>query len=157
MSGSLDDPWKGAFLIGGVLAVIETWILFSKGIRVNRLTLGANLFLTTGALAFLLHLSWILYLYGQLMESTLFAWVIFVGVATTLFSSRGFLGVSHPDPRMVRLYSSFFLGVAVMAFFMSLLFHGNFILGGAIPFLALAISGRMITTQLTRSKAVRSF
>ena len=76
--------WKVAFIVGGVLSVLILSVLMRhKGYILNRVMLGANLFLISGAVAVVLRLNVILDLYRRFNPAPMFAWVIAVGLAAT--------------------------------------------------------------------------
>src|SRR5271168_2705692 len=49
-----DDLWRQAFYVSSVCAIVVTAFLIYKKIIIDRLRFGINLFLITGAVAFLL-------------------------------------------------------------------------------------------------------
>lgn len=74
----------------------------------DRIMLGINLFLIVGAIGFLLNNDTILDWYGSTKGGPLFCAVAIVGIITTMFSSRGFIGVVAKKRELV-VYSSLLL------------------------------------------------
>lgn len=129
--------WQGPFLVGGGLAVIALATLVWKKVVVNRITLGINLHLMTGAAAFLLQLWWLLRLYGSLKAAGMLAWVVIVGVVTLIGSPHGFIGVPHGERKAICLHSCALFLVAVGAFVTAWVFQEHARLSTVIPFAAL--------------------
>ena len=105
----------------------------------NRITLGVNLFLISGAMAVLFGLDNILDLYWRFNPAPMFAWVVTVGLATTLFSPFGFVGTRGHNPGRDRLYSTFLLAAAMVALGISLFFQGKIVYSDILPFIGLFI------------------
>jgi hypothetical protein len=142
--GFTSEAWMLAFQIGGAVAVIETVLLaFSKRVM-NRLILGANLFLAVGALGFLFKLDWLTNMYGRMQESALFCSVLLVGAVTTAFSSYGFLELQSTSRSKQMKYSGILLVVACLSFVLSIIFRGNVWLSGTAPFVLLIVARRVL-------------
>ena len=83
--------------------------------------------------------------YDKFTESTLFLWVILVGVCTTLFTTTGFIGVAHRNTKQA---SWLLVAASVVAFGVSFFFAGNMLLAGTLPFVALLFMRKIIITKL---------
>lgn len=140
--------WELAFIVGGSIAVIESILLSTRKIAFNRFIMAANLFLFVGGVGFLFRIYPILSLYKHLMQSALFAALILVGLVTTFFSIYGFIGVDHPDKRLIRSRSIYLLIASLVAFVLSLIFRGNMLLAGILPFIGLLIVGKILCMKL---------
>ncbi len=145
--------WKLAFTFGACLAVLEKALLLAKGFPLDRLFIGVDAFLIIGGAGFLLNIRIVLYICGTLIQATLFASLVAVGILTTFLSGRGFVGVEHQDRRRVMVYSLYLLAVATAAFLVSLVFRGNNILAGALPFAGIVIVKRTLV-KMVREPAV---
>ena len=142
--------WKLAFIIGGCIAVIESILLSTRKIAFNRFIMAINLFLFVGGMGFLFRISPILNLYKHLMQSALFAALLLVGLGTTFFSVYGFIGVKHPNKQIVRSRSIYLLIASLFAFALSMLFRGNMLLSGILPFISLLIISKVLCLKLNR-------
>jgi hypothetical protein len=140
--------WKLAFIIGGCIAVIESILLFIRKIAFDRFIMAVNLFLFVGGMGFLFRIYPILNLYRHLMQSALFAALLLVGFVTTFFSVYGFIGVKHPNKQIVRSRSIYLLIASLFAFVISILFRGNMLLAGILPFIGLLIVGKVLCKKL---------
>ena len=135
-----DGPqWVTSFIFGGAAALFTLVTLQRKKFLFNRITLGVNLYLISGALAALTHFSLVMGLYWRFNPAPMFAWVIAVGLATTFFSPHGFVGAVDDDPKKIRQHSMFLLIAAVIAFLVSLFFRGKIVYSDILPFIGLFI------------------
>ena len=149
-------PWQGPFLLGGGMAVIATGVLLWHKRVLNRLSLGMNLYLMTGAAAFLLQLWGLLRLYGQFKAAGMLAWGIVVGVITLVWSPSGFIGVPHRNRHAIRRYSWYLLLMAAAAFIISWVFRANLWLAGALPFMGLYLGQSLLAARLTESPSAQN-
>jgi hypothetical protein len=140
--------WKLAFSIGACLAVIEKTLLMAKWFPLDRLFLGVDLFLIVGGVGFLFNILLILDIYERLMQATLFAFLLAVGILTTFLTERGFVGYKHHERVRVLIYSLYLLGAGVVAFLVSLAFRGNYLLAGILPFAGMIVVNRMLAKRL---------
>ena len=137
---SAGQQWEIAFTFSGVLSVVTLSVLLRhKTYILNRVMLGANLFLISGAVAVLLRLSPLLDLYGHMDPAPLFAWVLAVGMATSLFSPHGFVGSPDSDGKRKHLHSALLLAAAVVALVISVLLRGQMFYADILPFIGLFI------------------
>ena len=141
--------WKGPFIMGGCLALISILILMLQKRNLSRVLLGVNIHLITGGGAFIVGLCWLLGLYGKLGPASMLAWIILVGIAATLFSSKGFIDIFADDKKSVRLYSCYLLLVAIAAFGVSLFFRNTILVADVIPFLVIFISGDLLKSKFS--------
>jgi hypothetical protein len=132
--------WEIAFVFSGILSVVTLSVLMRhKTYILNRIMLGANLFLISGAVAVLLKLSPLLAFYKRIDPVPLFAWVLAVGIATSLFSPHGFVGCPDNDIKRKHLYSALLLAAAIIALGISVLFQGQMFYADILPFIGLFI------------------
>jgi hypothetical protein len=140
--------WKLAFIIGGCLAVIEKSLLFANRFPLDRILLGTDVFLIIGGLGYLFSLQLILNIYLSLFHATLFASLLIVGVLTTFFTERGFIGVNHHQRYQVLLFSLFLLGAGVAAFLVSYIFRGDYMLAGVLPFTGMLVVNWILAKKM---------
>ncbi|RLC02364.1 MAG: hypothetical protein DRH90_14035 [Deltaproteobacteria bacterium] len=137
---SAGRQWEIAFVIGGVLSVVALSVLLRHGAYIlNRVMLGANLFLISGALAVALGFAPLLDIYRRFNPAPMFAWVIAVGIATSLFSAHGFIGSSKPGRQGKHLHSVLLLAAAFAALGISAVFRGQIFYADILPFIGLFI------------------
>lgn len=128
----------GAFQWGAALAVAELMLLVAwrRG-PVNRLIIGANVWLILGGLAGFTQQWWFLRLYERLGESSLFATMFVVGLATTAGTPSGFVGTAGARPRV--MLASVALLVAVgAAFVVAQANQGNTKIAAVLPVIGLS-------------------
>ena len=140
--------WKLAFIISGCIAAVESILLFTTKKIVNRFIWAVNLFLVVGAVSFALKIHPILSLYKNLMQSALFASLVLIGLVTTFFSVNGFIGAKHSNKHIVRSYSIYLLIASLFAFILSMLFRGNMLLAGILPFIGLLLINKLLRLKL---------
>ena len=139
-AGGTGPQGKIAFIVGGVLSALTLSVLTRhKGYILNRVMLGANLFLISGAAAVSLRFAPLLDLYQHFNPVPIFAWVIAVGVATSLFSPHGFIGTPHLDRKRKHLHSALLMAAAVIAMGISLVYMGKIVYADILPFIGLFI------------------
>jgi hypothetical protein len=140
--------WKLAFILGACLAVIEKAFLVAKRLPLDRISMGADLFLIIGGVGFMFNISLILNIYGSLFQATLFAALLAVGIFTTFLTERGFVGIKHHDRSRVINYSIYLIGAVVVAFLVSFIFRGNVLLAWILPFTGMMIINWILTKKL---------
>lgn len=134
----ITSNWLYAFVIGGILALMQISLFLYKNLTFDRFMLAINLFLIIGAIGLGLHISWIENLYDQLMQTTLFVFLLLVGLATTLLSEHGFIDIrSLHDKKIIRRKSLYLVLATAIATVFSYFFKGSIIISGLLPFAGL--------------------
>jgi hypothetical protein len=143
--------WEIAFVVGGVLAVVTLSVLWRhRAYVLNRVLLGADLFLISGGIAVVLGFVPLIDLYRQFNPVPMFAWVVGVGVTTSLFSARGFIGSPDPDRQRMRLSSALLLAAAAAALGISLLFRQTVFYADILPLICLFIVNDRLLSRFSR-------
>ena len=143
--------WKFVFILGACLAVIGKALLMARRFPLDRIFLGADVFLVVGGTGFLFNISLILHIYGTLFHATLFAALLAVGIFTTFLTERGFVGIKHHDRSRVIHYSMYLLGAGVVAFLISFLSRGNVFLAWILPFTGMMAINWILAKRLRNS------
>ncbi|MBU1045214.1 MAG: hypothetical protein KJ915_12550 [Candidatus Omnitrophica bacterium] len=137
----IDSPiienWKYPFLVSGLAALIVIISVLRRKIIFDRILLGVNLYLISGALAFITHKWWLYNLYYQLQASGMIVWIIATGIVTVSLNSKGFIGVDSSDINSIKKYSGYLLLICVFAFAFSFWLRTNILLSGFLPFTCL--------------------
>lgn len=150
---NLGRQWEIAFVVGGVLVVLTLPVLRRHRTYVlNRVLLGANLFLFSGGTAVVLRFVPLIDLYRQFNPVPMFAWVVVVGVITSLFSAHGFVGFPNPDRPRMRLASALLLAAASAALGMSLLFRQTVFYADILPLICLFIVNDRLLSRFSRGQ-----
>lgn len=129
--------WLIPYLSGALLAIFVTFVLITRGVALNSVLIGINIYLLTGCLALLTRQGWLIQLYASLEASGMLAWVIVVGVFSLLFSPSGFIDVESENRKVVVAYSVGLLLIAVVAFLLAYLFRPNRMFTETVPFVIL--------------------
>ena len=138
-----DERLLFAFKMSAPVAFAEIAILLWRSAPVNRLILGANLWLVAGGLAAVLEQWWWLKGYQQLGEASLFTSMAVVGLVTTALSPAGFVAAVGPR-RAVVLASLGLLAAVCLALLAALYFRGNVKFAAVIPVIALSWLNRLL-------------
>lgn len=146
--------WLSTYVISSTVAVITTSIVIRNKISLNRLFVGINLYLFSGAFALMMDLSWLNQLYGKMEASAMLAWIVIVGVFSIVLSPEGFIGVKSLNHKKITLFSIYLLLVALTAFAFSYYFQGNKLCSEIIPFVALFTTLGILKSKLSRAKSV---
>jgi hypothetical protein len=129
-----------AFVFSGAISVATLSVLMRhQAYILNRVMLGANLFLISGAVAVLLRLSPLLDFYGRMDPAPLFGWVLAVGIGTSLFSPYGFAGSPDSDVKQKHLRSALLLAATAVALVISVRLRGQMFYADILPFIGLFI------------------
>jgi len=151
-SDSAGQQWEIAFVFSGLFSVVTLSVLMHhKTYILNRVMLGANLFLISGAVAVLLRLSPLKDFYWQMDPAPLFAWVLAVGIAASLFSPHGFVGSPNSDVKRKHLHSALLLAAAVVALVISVLLRGQMFYADILPFIGLFIINDRLQSYIPKN------
>lgn len=132
-----DARWLDAFKLGACLAVFELLILFRLKTLVNRLIIGANIWLLIAGLAAVTELEWVLRGYERFGEASLFVAMLLVGLVSTALLPGGFVAAIGPR-RRVLLASGVLLVAVLAALCLALVFRGDVKLAAVLPVVGLS-------------------
>ena len=144
--------WNLPFFISGVAAFVAIILFVVRKIIFNRLFLGINFYLISGAIAIITHQWWLNKIYGELHASGVLAWIVTVGFVCLLFSPHGFIGVNSTDKRSVKIFSLFLFFISICAFSISFVFRGNRIFSELIPFTLIFFTQYILKNKITKIK-----
>jgi hypothetical protein len=148
-----NERWVNAFTFGAMAAAIQLLIVLPQRRPVNRLILGANLYLLVGGAAAIAHQWWLLNFYARLNESGIFLFMLGVGIAATFASPAGFVGVAEAERRIVRRYSVWLLAATFAAALASIAFQGNRTWSAVVPLIGLAVLQRSLVRRVSHASS----
>jgi len=149
---SAGRQWEIAFLVGGVLSAGTLFVLIRRKTYIlNRIMLGAHLFLISGAVAVILRFTPLLDIYQRFNPMPMFVWVVAVGIATSLFSPHGFIGSLDPDPKRKHKNSVLLIAAAILALGISWFFMGKIFYTDILPFIGLFIVSDHLKSRIQNS------
>jgi hypothetical protein len=149
---SAGQQWEIAFVFSGLFSIVTLSVLMRhKTYILNRVMLGANLFLISGAVAVLLRLSPLMDFYWHMDPAPLFAWVLAVGIATSLFSPHGFVGSPDSGRKQKHLQSALLLAAAVVALVISVLLRGQMFYADILPFIGLFLVNDRLQSYIPKN------
>jgi hypothetical protein len=138
-----DERFVNAFKTSSVVAVVELAVLLSRTAVANRLIIGANIWLILGGASAFLEQWWLLRVYQQFGEASLFASMFAVGVVSMAMSPTGFIGKA--GIRAVVLQRSALLLLAVSAALaIAVYYRGNVKYAAVYPVIALSWLNRLL-------------
>ena len=146
-----NERWVQAFEFGALAGIIQLIIISFQPNPVNRLILGANLYLIVGGIAAFLQQWWLFKLYGSLQESAIFIFIFVVGLVSTFATAAGFLSVQTLAKNRVKNYSYCLLAATLVALCCSLFFQGDRAWSVVVPIIALALLQRLFSYKLKQS------
>lgn len=149
----IPENWKMPFIVSGCAAIIIIIFSFFKKSLLDRIFLGFNLYFITGGLGIVAHQWWLSNFYDHLQASGLLLWVIVVGLATTLFSSNGFIGVKSSDTNVIKTYSFYLLFFSIIAFSLAFVCRENRVLSELVPFISLFVLQGVLKEKISHNKA----
>lgn len=147
-----DEGLLQAFRLTAPLAVLELWVLSRRAVPINRLILGANLWLAVGGLAAYTHQWWWLRACQQLGEASLFLVMGLVGLVSTMATPAGFVGELGPA-RAVRRASLGLLAGVGLALAAAVIWRGQVGAAAVIPVMALSWGQRGLRHWVRRQRA----
>ena len=143
------QDWLVPYLAATLTALATTLWLLSRQVTLNRLFIGINAYLLSGAIGLLTHQTWLNNLYGHLQAAGMLGWIVLVGALTTALSPVGFVGIRARTRRSTFIYSLLLLAVALAAFLTSYYFRGSKIFSELVPFIALFAAHSRLKSKLT--------
>ncbi len=91
----LSHDWLLPYFLASAAALASMSYLLWRGVVLNRLSLGINLYFFSGLFSLVVEWAWLNHLYGELRGLGMLYWIFAVGCVTTYYSRFGFLGVAH--------------------------------------------------------------
>jgi len=151
--GQTDLAWKQAFILGGLCTIVILCIHLYKNVILDRLMLGINLFLLVGSGAFLSNSLYVLYYFGTYKGAVFLSCIAIVGLATTLFSNTGFIGIRTNHTDMIHKTSLQLLFLTIICIAWSLIANDyGLIVSAVIPFVILRMMYAKLGDKLKKSK-----
>lgn len=141
------QDWLLPYLASAVIAVLTMFVLRIKGVSLNPLFVGINLYLLSGSLGLVIGLDWLNQLYGSLQSSGMLAWIIVAGVISLFFSPGGFIGINSKNRQVVFIYSVYLLIIVVVTFLLAYYFRSSRILSEIVPFTILFLGHAVLKSR----------
>ncbi len=146
-----DDLWRQAFYVSSLCAILVTAFLLYKKIIIDRLRFGINLFLMSGAVAFLTDSESVLRFFEMYKGVVFFGGIIVVGIITTFFSPLGFIGISVTNQQELKKSSLLLLGATIGALVWSFFMNDyESIVSIVVPFIALRLLRKSFIDSLLK-------
>lgn len=137
--GSCTVAWQEPFYIGALLAIVLTTLQYYSGIILDRLMMGANLFLVLSASFFLFQINPCLSFLGAYKGPSFITAVLLVGILSTFFTRYGFVGCTG-DHTKIKQASLILLVATLGALAWAFIFnHSGLLISAIVPFITLRI------------------
>jgi len=148
VSGEVDLSRAGPlFGVAAVLTVPITVLVRRADHALNPILTGTTIWLWVGAVAFLLPIAPLAWLYVETQAVGLFVAALGVGLWATLHSEAGYIGRRHPDPAWVRRWSLVLIGATLLMLAWAWAWRHDIRLGGGLPFIALNVGRRVVLAR----------
>ena len=149
-----NERWVTAFTLGAMAAAVQLLVVLPQRRPVNRLILGANLYLLVGGTAALARQWWLLNVYARLNESGIFLFMLVVGIIATFGTSTGFVGTAGAERAVVQRYSAWLIGATGLAALASVAFQGNRTWSAVVPLAGLGLLQGFLARRLPTAASV---
>jgi hypothetical protein len=142
--------WQEPFYIAALLAIALTTLQHISGIILDRLMMGANLFLIASASFFLFQINPCLSFLGEYKGPSFMLAVLLVGIYSTFFTRHGFVGCTG-DQTKIRYASLLLLVATLFALAWAFIFNSHGLLISAIaPFIILRILSEYLKNSIQK-------
>ena len=142
--------WLLPYLMASVAALGSMVYLARRGVILNRLSVGINLYFLSGLFGLVFEWLWLNQLYGQVRGLGMLGWIVALGIVTSLFSCHGFIGLANADRASLAQGSLLLLLASILALIMAGYFIDNRFWGEWFPFIFLFLT-RSALQQLSRA------
>ena len=139
--------WLFPYLLASVSAIASMGYLMWRGVVLNRLSIGINLYFFSGLFGLVVGWTWLNHLYGQLRGLGMLYWIFAVGCVTSIYSKYGFLGVAQKKGISLARWTLLLLCIPALA--MALWFSESRFWGEWFPFIFL-FTARGVLQQRSR-------
>lgn len=145
------ERWIAAFEVASAVAGAQLAWLAMQRETLNRVLLGANLYLLAGGAAAALQQWWFLSIYQSLQETGVLLTMALVGGVTTFADRCGYVGVQVAMPGTVRAASLWLLVATLAAVMASVPLRGNPLWAAALPIIGLTLLQKYLAHRLVRA------
>jgi len=153
LHGMTELAWQEAFMLSGLCAIVIVTIQMYQKLIIDRLMLGVNLFLTLGAVAFLVNIDSLLYYYGAYKGVAFLSCIAVVGIVTSLFSDSVFVGISSHNKKLINEVSLQLLAVNAAAIAWSFVMNSDgLIISVVVPYVALRVIYERLGKEVAKAK-----
>lgn len=150
---SSENYWLLTYGISALAAIgCISFNVFTHGFQ-NKLFLGINCYLISGAVGIVTNQAWLMNLYSSMQSAAMLMWIMGIGIFALLFSS--WFPVQLRQNARVRLYESFMTLLTIGAFGLAYRYPENRLLSESVPFFALLIIYYMLTFRLQSKQSIR--
>jgi len=145
-----NERWLDAFILAAIVGVIQLVVLVFINKPMSRLILAINCYLILGGLAALFQQWWVLKLYNQGQELSIFIFIIFIGIVTTIISKHGFIAAIGGTKQDTRQASYLLILASLIALFVAYLFQGSITYSAVLPIITLALLQRYLLSRCNK-------
>lgn len=150
---SSENYWLLTYGISALAAIgCISFNVFTHGFQ-NKIFLGINCYLISGAVGIVADQAWLMNLYSSMQSAAMLMWILGIGIFALLFSS--WFPVQLRQNARVRLYESFMTLLTIGAFGLAYRHPENRLLSETVPFFALLIIYYMLTFRLQTKQSIR--
>ncbi len=150
----VSHDWLLPYLLASIAAVLSTAYLLWKGVVLNRLIVGINLYFFSGLVGLVFGWVWLNQLYGELRGLGMLYWIFAVGCVSSCYGRFGFLGVESTARLSLAHWLLLFMCIPALA--MAMYFSGNSFWGEWFPFIFLFFMRGLLRQHSLRAAALRT-
>ncbi|VAW90093.1 hypothetical protein MNBD_GAMMA17-1629 [hydrothermal vent metagenome] len=142
----ISAQWLGPYLLSSLLAIIISSYLIKEKSPLNRVILGINLYLCSGALGLLFNFTWLNHFYGEVEAAGMLFWVLITCFAS-LFHSKGLFSPPQANHKKPTKEALAFVSIVLTACLVSVSFQGNRFIAEIIPFILVFTSYNILRNK----------
>jgi hypothetical protein len=146
LNPSYDNYWLITYGVSASAALLCIGFKILRHEFQNKIILGINCYLLSGALGIVAKQTWLMRLYGSLQSAAMLLWIMGIGVLAFLFST--WFPANLRQKTRTRLYEKAMTLITLGAFALAYSALGNTILSETIPFATLFISYFLLFSKL---------
>lgn len=153
LPSSLENYWLLTYGISAIAAVLCIGFKLTRREFQNKIMLGINCYVISGAVAIIANQLWLLQFYSSLQSAAMLLWIMIAGCCSLLLSKWFPDTLRHNNH--IRLYEAIMTLLTIGAFLLAFYYPNDRLLSETIPFSSLFITYYMLTTHLAPAKILK--
>lgn len=154
LNPSYDNYWLITYGISASAALFCIGFKLLKHEFQNKIILGINCYLLSGALGIVAKQTWLMQLYGSLQSAAMLLWILVIGILALLFST--WFPTNLRQKKRTRLYEKTMTLITLGSFGLAYSALGNTVFSETIPFAVLFISYFLLSSKLQAEQVTNS-
>ncbi|MCT4534663.1 hypothetical protein [Halodesulfovibrio sp.] len=151
LPSSYEDYWVFTYGMSAIAAILCIGFKLTRREFQNKILLGINCYVISGAVAITANQLWLLQFYSSLQSAAMLLWIMGTGCCALLFSNWFPDTLRHA--KHLRLYEALMSLLTIGAFALAFSYPNDRLLSETIPFSSLFIAYYMLTSRLVPAQA----